>query len=1365
MNKRSSPRFPVTVDATVILPDGSKQLCTVRDYCSGGLYLVCNKSSADLPVSLRGQDVQVEFSDPLMTHTPVVHIEARVVRYEPRGLGLSFVGENTGAVIALSQLAATQAAKERGELASAVDAYGQATVDALIKLCRSKADEHVGMLFKAFVRMARDDLFEASNSAKSNSRQSAYFGAMNELGKAEQQLEQGFRNKVQQQFALLEESGFRSRFGEDQASPGGLSLVESDQLDNWLMVRAMASKLEDSLGETLEALETRLQAISVNPVTAEDNPIGPFFLASIFHEELERLTLEDAAKRVLFGSMGKVMIGRLKKLCDELNEGLIARGVLPTLAKKLELLRSTGGGSLPRKYAGEALPQADNEAGESTAPPPGYGVYTQPPAGGPYVPQTNQTQASATATAGVNQTSSGGASSGPSSPAAASNPGVPTHAASASPAAAPQAAVPPVANVSTETNATAPTIGMHYSRGNMVPTGRGAPPSTAQAPFHGVQELMRLRHASEPGDGEDAAPAATTAFSSEQVLQALGQMGGRLVEQGGDALAHVNALSRTLAESTAEGGSVLNEHDRDAVAYVGGLLSSIQRDPYLSASARPWFAALEVPLLKAGVLDGSLLEDDSHPARQILNRLERIADRLEGDDSETARKAASRIDSILQAVPEKVDTDPDVFANALSELDEVQEAMDRSYEENIKKLIAECDKERSINQARKQVLSALNDRLGQREVPVVVLNLLDGGWKNLLLRTMLKNGEDSVVYKTYLNVIDQLSARMTRRKPFQQEGLMENKKLLEWGSRMMSIISRDEIKNTAMLADIANHLEGRASQPPVTRKVAEIAIKAAAIPEDGMRPDEVSEDVWDLMLEDVRQLDDREAFRHALSDEKSQVINLVWKDSDAQRYVFADSRGNKALDLQAGQVSNYLYSKRLARMDDKEISITERATYSFLQNLHNQLAFQANHDQLTGLLSRKAFENELEQAYLESCSDGVSHVLAYMDLDRFNVINTTCGHAQGDVLLGQVAEVIRDTLKDAAIIARLGGDEFGMLLKQCSRTKGLMMITRVHDNLRKLQFACDENAFKITGSIGVSEVNAESESGGKLLGAVDSAAFTAKENGRDNIQIHNVENARISSRRSILDWVGRINVLFDKDLIQLRCQKIAPLHRTVNSLPHYEILLDVYDEERNKVPLDEFIVAAERYNRIMDIDNWVVDKVFAWLESHHDKLHRIDHVAINLSGVSIANRHFMERIYEHMQQEAFPSNKVCFELTETIAINNVDNAARFMRKLKETGCQFSLDDFGKGTSSYAYLRSLPIDYVKIDGAFVKDIASNAGDYAVVKSINEIAHVMGKQTIAEYVEDDFIYEALRTIGLDFVQGYGIEKPIPLENLFG
>ena len=1399
MNKRSSPRFPVSVDARINFPDGSSRVCDIRDYCSGGMYVLCKGEAGEMPSGVRGKDIQVEFSDPLMPRAPVVRIDAKVVRLEPHGLGLAFLRENMDAVVALSQLAAKQAAQERGDFASASETYGQATVNELVVMCLRKTDEHLGLMLTQFMKTARDDLFEAANIATSNSQQSACFGAMNELRSAQDVIISSFHKKLASQFELLTKQGFRNRFVKDQEQTSGLSLLESSELDSWLAVRSMAASLEERLGETLEALEQRLEAISVNPVNAENNPAGPFVLAAIFSEEMDRLMIEDDARRLLFVSMAKVMQTSLKKLHDELNESMIARGVLPILAKTLEVVRGSGrGGSLPQQFAGDEPSRSSAETGPDYAEGPGYQGYQGYPQGQPQGQSQGQSQgqqrhpgqAPQYAPQGAGQQANQGAAPQGGQGGYQGQQSAPTSQQAAAPGEQPQqssqgggqfqsASASASASLS-QNESTSQQAGpsessakpIQYTRGaggSRYGTARGqAGVAGGSAPFHGVQELMRLQQVAPAEGAEGVAAGPVSNFSSGQVLQAIARLGeelGQLDRSSMDALAHVNQISRALSDLTGESGMVLSEADRDAVAYVGGLFSSIHHDPYLSPSARPWYEKLEVPLLKAGVLDTSLLEDESHPARQILNRLETIADRLEGDQSSTASQVRQQVEQIISAVPEKVEEDPDIFVNTLGQLEKVQEEVQGGYEENIKKLIAECEREKSINRARKVVLEALNQRLGKREVPVLVLNLLDAGWKNLLLRTMLKNGEDSMVYKTYLSVIDQLSARLTRTDPYLAESQMGNSKLLEWIGRMLSIISSNEIKNTAMLEEIEGHLDGSIAKRPATRKVAAIASKSAAQSKDAQRPEEVSEDVWELMLEDASLLHDREAFRHAMEEGESQATNLVWQDKEDDRYVFADGRGLKALDLHIGQVANYLYDKRLVRVGEKEISITERATYSFLQNLHNQLAFQANHDQLTGLLNRKAFEHELEQACADAASGEISHVLAYMDLDRFNVINTTCGHAEGDVLLGKVAKVIQDTLKDEAVIARLGGDEFGMLLKKCSRTKGLMLITRVHDNLRKMRFACNDNEFKVTASVGVSEISADSESGGKLLSAVDSATFTAKENGRDNIQIHNPENERINTRRNILDWVGRINVLFDKNLIQLRCQKIVPLHRTVNSLPQYEILLDVHDESGNQVPLDEFIVAAERYNRITDIDTWVVAKVFDWLEEHKDKLSRIANLSINLSGVSIGNRHFMDEVFQRMDQEAFPSDKVCFEVTESIAISNVENAARFMKKLKDTGCRFSLDDFGKGTSSYAYLRSLPIDYVKIDGAFVKDIATNSGDYAVVKSINEIAHVMGKQTIAEYVEDDFAYEALRAIGLDFVQGYGVEKPIPLYKLFG
>jgi diguanylate cyclase (GGDEF)-like protein len=652
-------------------------------------------------------------------------------------------------------------------------------------------------------------------------------------------------------------------------------------------------------------------------------------------------------------------------------------------------------------------------------------------------------------------------------------------------------------------------------------------------------------------------------------------------------------------------------------------------------------------------------------------------------------------------------------------------------------------------------------------VPKVVLDLLDAGWKNLLLRTYLKSGEKSTAYITYLNVIDQLYARLMETPPFSREAHMSDEALQEWIERMLSIVSEDEEENSRLLKSIAAYLSGEADAPLETQYVpaliSKIVQKEHHYKTD--KPEDVPDDIWQLMLLDAGELQDGETFGYRAEEKGELQTKLAWHNTDNTRYVFADNVGHKLLDLELGEVANMLYVKSLSRLDQKSLSVTERATYHFLQSMHNKLAFQAQHDDLTGLYNRMAFNRVLDEAFVSAKSGKATHVLCYIDLDRFNIINTACGHAEGDVLLSNVARLLQETLKDEAVIGRLGGDEFGILFSDCSRTHGLKLATEVHDAIRNMRFVCENNEFKVTASIGLAEINERSDSSSRMLSAVDAAAFTAKDMGRDNIQIYNVENERIASRSHILDWVGRINVLFDKNLIQLRCQRIEPVHKTITALPHYEVLLDVHDEEGNAVPLEEFIVAAERYNRINDIDSWVVDYVLDWMEQHKEKLDRISVLSINLSGSSLGNHRFMQHINEKLRTPGFPATKVCFEVTETIAINNLDNAARFMKKLKETGCKFSLDDFGTGTSSYAYLTSLPIDYLKIDGTFVKDIATNLNNFAVVKSINEIGHAMGKETVAEYVETEFTYQALRQIGIDYVQGFGVEKPIPLYKLFG
>lgn len=1350
MNKRAAPRFPVTLDIAVTFPGNVIRLCTLRDYCATGMYLLYADDESPAAQLARDDLVRIEFSNPMLLQATRHRLAGKVARVIGNGVGIAFSEQYPEAIADLSQLAESQSVSGRQVNHQGAPSDGRG--NGLISRCRDMTEEHLQEVLPSFFTEVNESLQASGMKTKEGDRQSAFYSADNQLRQGKAAIATHFVELINEQYEILFTPGYRGRFDQKPAEQGELSLLDSKELDHWLAVRAMASKLEQELSDVLESLEIRFEAISANPITLENNPVGPLVIVSAFRAALEELSLDDVAVAVIFSTMGERLHSSLKKHYEELNEMLIAAGIVPLIERRLEVVKRpetaapTGSSSTPCRDRFEADSQSYGGAGVSRG--------SQPyPAADLAVVAAQPDQTSAVcdvplAVQAFDRISSHSDSQAGSAPAQAATPEL-----------TPMNYARPV-NVATTDK------GEIASGAAVV----GTQPAVTDGgvSFYGVQQLMRLQQEITSRSANSAAHPAGV-FSGNEVMQALGQLltlppvDRDTVESVG----HAPYLQQKIAELTGDEGKILSDADNETVAYVGGMFSSILQDRHVASDAKPWFTKLEVPLLMAGLLDRSLLEDDGHPARQLLNRLESVGDSVRGDESEYANAVRARIEEILDAIPARVENDPNVFVDAISEVMSVEDQLKEKYERNIAQLIQPCKKESELNRARHAILDALNDRLGQREVPQVVLDLLDAGWKNLLLRTWLKSGGESDVYIRYLNVIDHLNARLMQASPYSSNAVMPDKTLLDWIERMLSVVSDDEEKNSRLLGTIAGHLSGASADTIETRYVPVLVSKKLRTNnrQQPRKPASVPAGVWQFILLDAGELQAGDTFGYTDEEKGELQAKLVWRDADEARYVFADNTGNKLLELDLGEVARLLYNKLLSRLDQKAMSVTERATFQFLSSLHNKLAHQARHDDLTGLINRKAFERELEEAVVNAKSGNTSHVLCYLDLDRFNIINSTCGHAEGDVLLGKVTRVLQDKLKDEALIGRLGGDEFGILFRNCSRSRGLQLATEVHDAIRDIHFRCENNEFKITASIGLVEINELSESCSRLLSAVDAAAFTAKDMGRDNIQIHNVENKRISSRRTILDWVGRISVLFEKNLIQLRCQKIQPTRKSMNSLPHYEVLLDVQDEEGNKVPLEEFIVSAERYNRINDIDTWVVDYVLDWMEERKDKLHRIRSLSINLSGSSVGNRRFMEHVESKLNKPGFPANKVCFEVTETVAINNLEVAARFMKKLKQTGCQFSLDDFGSGSASYSYLKSLPIDYLKIDGSFVKDIGSSTYDYAVVKSINEIGHAMGKETVAEYVENEFTHQTLKQIGIDYVQGFGIEKPIALYKLFG
>jgi diguanylate cyclase (GGDEF)-like protein/PAS domain S-box-containing protein len=433
------------------------------------------------------------------------------------------------------------------------------------------------------------------------------------------------------------------------------------------------------------------------------------------------------------------------------------------------------------------------------------------------------------------------------------------------------------------------------------------------------------------------------------------------------------------------------------------------------------------------------------------------------------------------------------------------------------------------------------------------------------------------------------------------------------------------------------------------------------------------------------------------------------------------------------------------------------------RRLAREMSHQATHDVLTGLVNRREFEHRLRRVLETARKEQVEHALCYLDLDQFKVINDTCGHAAGDELLRQLGHLLQQQVRERDTLARLGGDEFGALLEHCS----LQQARRVADALRQaveaFRFVWEDKGFRVGVSIGLVPITEASESLTAVLRAADSACYAAKEMGRNRIHLYHEGDAELARRHGEMQTVGQINRALEEDRFHLVFQPLAPINGHDGEGAHYELLLRMSDENGRIVLPGTFLPAAERYNLSTKLDRWVTSTAFEWLADHPDHLQHLSLCSINLSGLSLGDEEFLAFVTRAFKERHFLPQKVCFEVTETAAIANLSSATRFLTVLKDLGCRFALDDFGSGLCSFAYLKHLPVDFLKIDGVFVKDIVDDPIDLAMVKSIHEIGRAMGKLTIAEYVENQAILGKLREIGIDYAQGFGIGRPQSIEEL--
>ncbi len=508
----------------------------------------------------------------------------------------------------------------------------------------------------------------------------------------------------------------------------------------------------------------------------------------------------------------------------------------------------------------------------------------------------------------------------------------------------------------------------------------------------------------------------------------------------------------------------------------------------------------------------------------------------------------------------------------------------------------------------------------------------------------------------------------------------------------------------------------------------------------------------------------------SLSDSLGKELNncLVLINEKTGKEITLEHQGDNKINEQIKKYNQLL----LKRPDKKQLSVNITSSIikdkdhetvgsilviqdiSKSREMEELLTHQATHDSLTGLLNRVEFEKRLYEFSRRSKINNEKHSICYLDLDQFKIVNDTCGHHAGDELLRQLSAILKNKLRTGDTFARLGGDEFGILLNNCDLEVGYKIANNLRECVEEFRFPWKNKNFSVGVSIGVVEINNMHNASSEIMSMADAACYAAKDAGRNRVHVHKSDDNELQNRWGQMEWATRIQHALDENRFCLARQKIVPTKRQALNGTRYEIFVRMLDEKGDIVPPGAFIPAAERYSLMTSIDDWVIRNTLEWMQ---DTTEILEHIAINLSGTSINNNEFLNKLQGYLKDTTVDTNKICFEITETAAIADVLQAKNFFLKLKEFGCKFSLDDFGSGLSSFGYLKSLPVDYLKIDGIFVKDILTDQIDHAMVESIHNVGRLMGLQTIAEFVENQDILDRIAGIGIDFAQGYHCGKP--------
>ncbi|MDX1755737.1 MAG: DUF1631 family protein [Marinobacter sp.] len=864
-----------------------------------------------------------------------------------------------------------------------------------------------------------------------------------------------------------------------------------------------------------------------------------------------------------------------------------------------------------------------------------------------------------------------------------------------------------------------------------------------------VIRMMRLQR--DAAHASDEWPA-----TNPKLSQSLKPHRSDLIQSLKQAGPSMQAAIRNLASLDADLADALDESAWDQVELVDRLFSSLEKQPGLAESLRGQLEKLRLPVFEMLLQAPDFLDQDHHITREIVNDLMRLCLAERSSSKNLEETVATIIDELMQSE----EPDEARYQAIGKKLKHLVERQDRSFIRNAERISKTLEGKQRLKEAQNDVRRRLNAMLGNSEVPTVLLELLESGWEQLIVLASLREGPKSQGCTELLNVIDQLRLWLV---PGKVSAHLAFERELE-SDALLGLVER-ELRNLGEVARVREVVSTLTDQLRHHKEVTTVFLTAyppghhdsAAVPETSV------DGRWSRR---ARQIQVGDWVEVKLDNGELRRMRLVWGGEDVFRFVFLSPRG-------LGEES-YGFSEFVAKLangdamlvDQGDIPFVDQALFDVLQDVYRKLNFEATHDALTGCLLRHEFEKHLSQT-LGDLSGEEACVLIAFDIDEFKVINTSYGTDAGDALLKRCATLLQEACTELPLetpVGRLGGNEFAVVAHPMTPEDSQGFADRVRQQFETETFRHGEGEYTCTLSASVCPVEDVGVSAGSLLSEASNSLKAVKRLGGNRVEIRKAEDQEDTAKG--IAWVSRIDSSIRDGSLYLRAQKIVALAEDTGSQGNgdrYELLLGLTDASGREISPQGYIEAAEQFRRSSRVDLWVVDEVLNWMTHHPGEMSRIHTLNVNLSGSSLSDDTFLYELEYRLKRHRELTPKLCFEVTETSAVASLHYAADFMSEMKRLHCRFALDDFGTGLSSYAYLQRLPVDFVKIDGVFVKDMTTNPTNHALVRSINELSHFLGMQTIAEYVEDLEIMDALRQIQVDFAQGYGIAKPRRLDRL--